>query len=216
MRRRRLVAIAAVPALAAAGCGAGPPIDQARPVGHEVVSLEVGSGIDVRLVHGRPGATVRAGRDVIDRVVTETRGNVLHVGIRDRGIVIGHDPLSDVGVQVAMPRLRDVRVDGSADVDLGDMHARSLRFQVRGTGDLRARGRVDRLVADIRGAADARLADLRARTARVVVAGAGDVDVNVRDRLAVVVRGAGDVTYRGDPEITRDVSGAGDVRRAPD
>jgi Putative auto-transporter adhesin, head GIN domain len=216
VRRRLVLAIPALSALAAAGCGAGPTIDQARPVGHRVVSLEVGSGIDVRLVRGRTGATVRAGRDVIDRVVTETRGDVLHVHVRDRGIVIGHDPLSDVSVRVAMPRLRDVRVDGSADVDLAEMHAHSLTFHVRGTGDLRARGHVDRLVADIRGAADARLADLRARTARVMVAGAGDVDVNVRDRLAVVVRGAGDVTYRGDPEVSRDVSGAGDIRRAPD
>jgi len=217
-RRRGLlpaVATAAAAGLAAAGCGAGSPVDVPRPVGAAVASLEVSSNVHVRVVRGAtPGVTVHAGRDVIDRVVTETHGAVLRVGLRDRGIVFGHDPLDDVRVRVALPRLRDVRVDGSGDLDLAGLRARSLSFRVRGTGDIAARGRVRRLVADIRGAGDARLAGLRARSARVTLIGAGDIDVSVSDRLDLVVRGAGDVTYHGNPLVHRHVSGAGDVRRA--
>jgi hypothetical protein len=171
--------------------------------------------VHVRIVPGaRPSVTVHAGRDVADRVVTETEGGVLRVAVRDRGIVIGHDPLDDVSVRVALPRLRDVRVQGSADVDLAGVPARMLAFTVRGAGHLQATGTVDRLTVDIRGAADAALAGLHARTARVTVRGAGNVDLSVARRLRVEVRGAGSVSYHGNPRVTRDVSGAGDIRQA--
>jgi Putative auto-transporter adhesin, head GIN domain len=210
------MALAGLAGLALAGCGAGPMIAQPRPVGESVRSLRISSSIDVR-VHraARPGVIVHAGRDVIDRVVTQTEGDVLRIAVRDRGIVIGSDPLANVSVDVSLPRLEDVFVDGSADVRLDRLRARALTFRVRGTGSLRAEGQVRRLVTDIKGAADARLARLQARNAHVSVQGAGGVDVSVSKRLSVLVRGAADITYRGDPVVTKDISGPGTVRHAP-
>jgi hypothetical protein len=214
MRWHAALPVAGLAALVLAGCGAGPTVDRPRPVGPDVRSLRVSSNIDVEVVHGgRPGAVVRAGRDVIGRVVTATEGDVLRIAVRDRGIVIGSDPLDHVQVQVTLPSLHDVEVDGSAELDLAGMRARTLTFRVRGAGDLEARGRVGHLVTDIRGAGDARLKDLHARTARVSVQGAGSVDVSVSRRLAVLVRGAGDITYHGDPVVTQDISGPGDIHR---
>jgi hypothetical protein len=214
--RRPAAALTALAALVLAGCGAGPMVAQPRPVGESVRSLRISSSIDVR-VHraARPGVVVHAGRDVIDRVVTQTEGDVLRIAVRDRGIVIGSDPLANVSVDVSLPRLDDVLVDGSADVRLDRLRARALTFRVRGTGSLRAQGQVSRLVTDIKGAADARLARLQARSAHVSVQGAGGVDVSVSKRLSVIVRGAADITYRGDPVVTKDISGPGTVRQAP-
>jgi hypothetical protein len=214
--RRPAVALAAVAGLVLAGCGAGPMVAKPRPVGESVRSLRISSSVDVR-VHraARPGVVVHAGRDVIDRVVTQTEGDVLRIAVRDRGIVIGSDPLANVSVDVSLPRLDDVLVDGSADVRLDRLRARALTFRVRGTGSLRAQGQVGRLVTDIKGAADARLAQLQARSAHVSVQGAGGVDVSVSKRLSVLVRGAADITYRGDPVVTKDISGPGTVSRAP-
>jgi hypothetical protein len=214
MRRTVLLAGAALAVPAFAGCGAGPMVERPRPVGDAVRSLRISSSIDVRVVHGdRPAAVVRAGRDVIGRVVTETEDGVLRIAVRDRGIVIGADPLAHVSVRVELPSVRDVEVDGSAGVDLAGLRARTLMFRVRGTGDLRARGRVGRLVTDIRGAGDAHLARLHARTARVSVRGTADIDVSVARRLAVTVRGAGDITYHGDPVVTSDLTGPSSIRR---
>jgi hypothetical protein len=213
--RRPAAALAALAGLGLAGCGAGPMVAQPRPVGEGVRSVRVSSGIDLRVHHAAgPGVVVHAGREVIDRVVTQTEGDVLRIAVRDRGIVIGSDPLANVSVDVSLPRLDDVLVDGSADVRLDRLQAHALTFRVRGTGSLFAQGRVGRLVTDIKGAADARLAQLRARSAHVSVEGAGGVDVAVSKRLSVHVRGAADITYRGDPVVTQDISGPGTVHRA--
>ena len=113
------MALSAFAALGRAGCGAGPMVAQPRPVAEDVRSLRISSGIDVRVHHAaRPGVVVHAGRAVIGRVVTQSQGDVLRIAIRDRGIVIGSDPLANVSIDVSLPRLDDVLVDGSADVRL--------------------------------------------------------------------------------------------------
>jgi hypothetical protein len=208
--RGAIVAAAALAAVVLAGCG-GPPVTQSRSVG-SFDRLDVSGALDVTVVQGaRTGVTVRGRKDVLGRVDTDVVDGTLHIGVHDRGIVIGSDPLDSVRVTVTAPRLGDVKVSGQADIDLGDVRADTLRFAVSGTGDLRARGRVDALDVQIHGAADANLGDLEARTARVEIHGAADIRLDVSDRLDVEIHGAGDVSYPGDPEVTKRINGAGDV-----
>ena len=210
---RRIAAIAAtLGALAVAGCG-GPPVDSARDVA-PFNRLEVAGGVHVVIAQGRRTAvTVHGREDVIDRVRTESSGGLLRVSVHDRGIVIGPDPMNDVSVRVIVPRLADVRIQGSGDVDLGDVETRSLHFAIQGAGDVTARGRVDALSAIIHGAGDANFSELAARTARVEIHGAASVTVDVAERLDVEIRGAGDVRYTGRPRVTQSIHGAGDVTR---
>ncbi len=149
---------------------------------------------------------------MIDRVITASSGGVLEIDIRDRGIVIGPDPLGDVQVEVAASALASVDVDGAGDVVLEDLDAQALELELRGAADVDASGTVDRLTATIQGAGNANLLDLRVRTARVVVQGAADAELNVSDELDVIVEGAGDVSYSGDPTVRSEVEGAGDLR----
>jgi hypothetical protein len=205
------IALGALCAVALTACGAGTPVDERRAVG-SFSALEVSGGVDVRVAHGpAPAVTVDAGEAVIDRVVTRVRGGVLHIGVRDRGIVIGRDPLRGARVRVTLPRLHDVTVDGSSDVDVSGLRARSLAFHMHGGGDVTAHGRVRSLDADITGSGDARLAGLSARTAHVVVSGPADVDLSVSDSLAIEVDGPGDVTYRGNPRVTQQITGPADI-----
>jgi hypothetical protein len=206
---KRLAAALAV--LALAGCG-GAPVDDTRVVAPFRV-LEVHDGVRVDLARGaRPAVRVRGRKDVIDRVDTNSASGVLRVGVHDRGIVIGSDPMDDVRVRVTAPRLDDVRIDGSGDVDLGDVTARSLHLAINGTGDVSAEGTVSALTVVIHGAGDADFSALHARTARVEIRGAASVAVDVSRRLDVDIRGAGEVRYTGRPEVTREIQGAGDVR----
>jgi hypothetical protein len=211
---RVVLAIAAVLAAGAlTGCG-GPPVDAARHVG-AFDRLDVSGGVHVQVVQGdRPGVTVRGRRDVLDRVTTETLDGTLRVAIHDRGIVIGPDPLDKVRVRVTAPRLADVRVSGQGDIDLGEVHADALHFDVSGAGELRARGRVDTLDVQIHGAADGNFSALEAREARVVAHGASHLALDVTDRLDVEIHGAGQVTYTGNPVVTKRVSGAGEITPA--
>jgi hypothetical protein len=191
--------------LLVAGCGGGDRTVETRQVA-PYDRLEVSESIDVQVVPG-DGREVRvaAGEHVIDRVVTESSGGVLKIDIRDRGIVIGPDPLNDVSVQVPASEVARVDIEGSGDV--------TLELRVQGAGDVEASGTVDRLVAEIQGAGDARLSQLSARTARVVVQGAADAELNVSDELDVTIQGAADVSYTGNPTVRSDIEGAGDIRR---
>lgn len=209
---RRLAALIPMIALAA-GCGGGDRIVETRQVA-SFDRLEVSESVDVKVVDG-DGRHVRvyAGENVIDRVVTESSGGVLRIDVRDRGIVIGSDPLGDAQVEVTADALEGVVIEGSSDVLLEDLDAQAFEIEVEGAGDLEASGSVDDLTATIQGAGDADLSDLSVRTATVTVEGAADAALNVSDELHVTVEGAGDVTYRGDPDVESEIEGAGDLRQ---
>jgi hypothetical protein len=200
-------------ALLFVACGGGERITESRDVA-AFDRLVVEDSVDVAVVPG-DGREVRvyAGEKVIDRVHTESIDGVLHVDVRDRGIVIGDDPLSDARVEVSATDLRAVTVEGSGDVNLSGVRGDELELDVQDAADLDATGSVDRLTATVRGAGDANLAGLAVGSAVVVVKDAADADLNVSDSLDVTVRGAADVTYRGNPEVDSDVQDAGDLRR---
>jgi hypothetical protein len=211
---RLLVLPALILAIVVAGCGGGPRTTQTREVG-SFDKLEVNSDIDVDVAPGDSGSVVvTAGENVIDHVVTESSGGVLHVDIRDHGIVIGDDPFKDVHVQVSADSLDGIRVQGSSDLRLGRIDRDELSIEVNGSGDIEASGTVGNLIATINGAGDAHLFDLEAKTATVTVQGAGDAELNVSDRLDATVQGAADIRYRGNPSVHQSVEGAGDISPA--
>jgi Putative auto-transporter adhesin, head GIN domain len=208
----RLLPVLAV-ALLVAGCGGGDRITETRAVA-PFDRLEIADSVDVEVVPGDGGEVrVYGGEDVLDRVDTESNAGVLRIDVRDRGIVIGPDPLGDVRVEVQASELDAVKIGSSGDVELGELDLPRLDLEIEGAGEVAASGTADRLTATIQGAGDAELSELAVRTARVVVQGAGEAHVNVSERLDVKVQGAADVIYRGHPRVTEDIDGAGDVRR---
>lgn len=195
-----------------AGCGGGERVVETREVA-PFQRLDVGDSLDVRVVPGDgTEVRVRAGEKVLDRVFTESAGGVLRLDIRDRGIVIGPDPLGDVRIEVAASALEGVAVHGASDVTLTDLEGDAIELDIGGASDVTAAGSVDRLTATIDGASDADLGELAARTARVSVNGAADAELNVSEELDVEIDGAADVRYRGHPRVRSDVQGAGELQ----
>jgi putative autotransporter adhesin-like protein len=207
----RLLLPALLLALIVAGCGGGPSVSETRSVG-PFQRIEVDGSMNVDVVPGdSTDVVVTAGEHVIDRVNTDSADGVLHVSIRDHGIVIGPDPYDDAHVQVSAGSPQGVRVVGSSDLKLGHVETDELSIEVDGSGDIEAAGTVGHLIATIQGSGNADLGDLQARTARVSVSGSGDAHVNASDRLDVTVQGSGDVSYRGQPRVSERVAGSGDV-----
>lgn len=115
-------------------------------------------------------------------------------------------------VRVRTPHLRDVALNGSGDVDIRGLEAGELRLGIRGSGDIRATGRIEKLEALIEGSGDLRLGALRAEEARVRIDGSGDAEVNASRALDALVNGSGDIRYRGEPRsLRRRVEGSGDI-----
>jgi hypothetical protein len=206
--------LAALAALAAAGCGSGPTTTQDRELG-DFTRVRAEGAVDVDVQGGRPGhVTVRAGEDVIDHVVTEVVGDTLVVRTTSRGLVIGPDGFDDARVLVEVPRLRGASSVGSSDLDVAGLAGGTILMEIEGSGDLAARGRVGTLDATVEGSGDADLQDLAAERADVRVEGSGDAEVHAVRELRAVVEGSGSIRYRGDPRVaTARSEGSGEIER---
>jgi hypothetical protein len=213
--RRGAAALAAAAALLAAGCDNGPPVTQTREI-TTFTRLEVSGDLelDVRLLNRPdPGVRITAGEQSIDRIRTELADETLRISTRSRGLTIGPDPLGPVSVSLGVPALVGLRVDGSADVTLSGLSAKTFELRVNGSGGVQARGRVDELELEVDGSADADLGELSTQSANVRIDGSGDTELRVARSLELVVEGSGNVTYRGRPSVSSRLEGSGDVRQ---
>jgi putative autotransporter adhesin-like protein len=217
--RRALALLAALGAAAAlTGCDSGPPVSQTRDLGG-FTRLEVAGDLSLNislLNRPDPGVRITAGSKAIDRIKTEVVGDVLRVSTKSRGLTIGPDPLGDVQISLGVPALLALRVDGPADVDLSGLSAKSFELRVDGSGDVRARGRVDDLESEVDGSADINLRDLSSQDASVRSDGSGDIDLRVARSLELILEGSGDVTYHGRPSVSSRLEGSGNVRQLDD
>ena len=215
MRRLVAILVAFGAAAALAGCDSGPSVSQTRDLGG-FTRLEVSGDIslDIGLLNRPdPGVRITAGSKSIDRIKTEVVGDVLRVTTKSRGLTIGPDPLGDVSISLGVPALTALRVDGQADVNLNGLSAKTFELRVSGSGDVKARGRVDDLEMEVDGSAATNLKDLATQNASVRIDGSGDSDLRVARSLELIVEGSGNVTYRGRPSVSSRLEGSGNVRQ---
>jgi hypothetical protein len=141
--RRRLLALAPALLLAVTGCDSGPPVTQTRDLtGFTRLEVSGDISLDVRLFNRPdPGVRITAGSKAIDRIRTEVEGGTLRISTKSRGLTIGPDPLGDVSVSLGVPALNGMEVDGSADVMLSGLSAKTFELRIDGSGDLRQEDR---------------------------------------------------------------------------
>ena len=216
MRRLLVVLLAALALPALTGCDSGPPVSQTRNVG-TFTRLEVSGDVNLNIAllnRPDPGVKITAGEKAIDRIRTQVIGDTLRVSTKSRGLTIGPDPIGAVSINLGVPALVGLRVDGPADVMLSGLSAKAFELRVSGSGDIQARGRVDDLEMEVDGSADTKLKDLATQNANVRIDGSGDSELQVAKSLELIVEGSGDVTYYGRPAVSSRLEGSGDVRAA--
>jgi hypothetical protein len=213
--RRRLLVLAPALLLAVTGCDSGPPVTQTRDLtGFTRLEVSGDISLDVRLFNRPdPGVRITAGSKAIDRIRTEVEGGTLRISTKSRGLTIGPDPLGDVSVSLGVPALNGMEVDGSADVMLSGLSAKTFELRIDGSGDIQARGRVDALEMEVDGSANSNLRDLATQNANVRIDGSGDTELTVARSLELVLEGSGDVVYHGRPTVSSRLEGSGDLRQ---
>ena len=107
--------------------------------------------------------------------------------------------------------MRSFAINGSGHLFLDNIKQDELKIAIRGSGDVRGNGEVDRLDLAIAGSGDADLVRLSVKRARVAIAGSGNADVSAQDKADVVIAGSGDIHLHGQPKLTSRVVGSGRV-----
>lgn len=192
--------------------------------------LEIVQGPEYALEISGPG-------DVLDRTLTEVRGDRLRIGHERFWPMWWFGAQSrTIEVRVTVPDLRRLDVSGAGDVILEglsgdslelrlsgagqiageDLEYRELEAVMSGAGSISATGEVETQSVRMSGVGEFDGRDLRSREASVELSGAGNATVWVTDSLDVRVSGAGSVDHYGNPQVDSQTSGAGSITNRGD
>lgn len=192
--------------------------------------LVVSTGIDVYLKQGENyKISVEADENLHDYIITEVKGNVLHVysdaNIRhaekkvayitmkdirsvktsSAGDVTGETPVKAQNLELSASSAGNIKLDVTAD---------ELEVNISSSGDITLTGETGILDADLSSAGDLNAHDLIAREAEISVSSAGDAEINVTERLTARASSAGDINYSGNPKmVDSNSSSAGSVHK---
>ncbi len=189
--------------------GSGDIVTQTRDLG-EFTRIESSGSFDIYVYVGqKQEVKVTFDDNLIDIVETKVHGKTLDIfcdeSFRSR---------RDCRIEIHIPELKAVKISGSGDVEIYELNGDVFEYQVSGSGDMRAEGKIGELEIKVSGSGDVDTRDLEAQDAYVRVSGSGDVKVFASESLTGRVSGSGDIQYYGDPQhVSRHVSGSGSIRK---
>lgn len=170
--------------------------------------------IDVRV--GKESSVVIEGKkDVIARVKTEVVDGELRVGLREGTFsLFSHDDLGNLTAHITTPDLAAFTLNGSGQGDIEGLTAGTTIITLDGSGDIKAKGKLDSLVLVVNGSGNADLSGLETAKASATVHGSGDATVDPRETLTAIVNGSGQINYlREGLKVTSVINGSGMVER---
>lgn len=187
---------------------------------------------------------IEADDEVLAMVVSEVRGETLHLGMEgdwlDRiGKMISSVFNSDsyrITYNLSVVRLEEVRISGKCKLTCKQLAADQLKLLVSGLGDLainqldcdslavvisgrgsfKASGRAAHQDIRISGSGDYEVPSLSSQSAKIVISGQGNAAVCVEDDLDITISGLGQVNYYGHPRLRQVISGFGRSKKLKD
>ncbi|HAT30933.1 MAG TPA: DUF2807 domain-containing protein [Janthinobacterium sp.] len=212
------------------GAGAGRDVrSETRPLGKNIVNLELNGPIDVTVRQGMtPLLTVRGEQRLLPNIDTNQDGATLRIG--PRGMLLHHrHPLQ---VEVVLPNLEQLEVHGSGDSTVNGFSGERFTLRLRGTGNVSFNGRYRQLRAGVYGGGDLNLnggnSDLvelemfgsgritasgSVKTLHAELSGTGDMDAEhlAADKASVALEGAGTASVFARRAVAVSLRGSGDV-----
>ena len=200
-------------------------------------SVAVSGSYDVVITQGSSESVkVDAPSEVIDKIITEVKGDVLvirtkegtnwnwSIGIGKKKMIV-YVSIKDVNA-VSLAGSGDVifkdglkatslkiKLTGSGDIS-GKVDVKNLESSIGGSGDITLSGRADNSVVSVVGSGDFTGQNLVTINTQVKVAGSGDARVNANDKIDASLVGSGDIHYTGSAKnISSSKAGSGSVSR---
>jgi len=187
-----------------------------------------GSGKLIVNLDAQPGALIKADENILPMVVSEVRGDTLHLGPRPGALFTGGTIVYEISAQ----SVELVRTSGSGDIEInGIVTGNELALQSEGSGKIRAKVDVKELESRIAGSGDVEVSgtaedfsllilgsgnvrgkELSGEKVKANIAGSGNVDLGTYKEIDVNIAGSGDLSYTGNPKLSTRVAGSGKVR----
>jgi Putative auto-transporter adhesin, head GIN domain len=170
--------------------------------------------VDVK-VGGESSVVIEGKKDLIDKVKTEVVDGELRIGLDDNLFsFLGSHDLSGLTAHVTIPELTAFTLNGSGKADIGGLNGGTTKFMLDGSGDIKAKGKLDTVNLVVNGSGTANLSALEAAKASAMVNGSGDAMVDPRETLAASINGSGQVTYVHEGvKVTSVIHGSGMVEK---
>jgi len=187
--------------------GSGNVAQESREVS-DFTGVELVGSAEVEVGFGESeSVVVEADDNLLPLVETRVRGGVLVISMKPNLSITTQHP---VRVRVTMKELDLAAIPGSGSIEITGLQAEQARFELAGSGTIRADGQVEDLDVILAGSGDLECEDLRSGSVSVRLSGSGTVEVFAEDELDVSIPGSGVVSYRGEPEsVRKTVTGSG-------
>lgn len=178
-----------------------------------------------------------ADADDIEKIVTEIRGDVLYVELKDRKNWFS-DQWNSMNKKfkayISAPDIRSIESAGSGSIQIvGTLKVEALDLEVAGSGNIKGTIDVEKLELVQSGSSNIRLAGKATRAefncsgsgnlqspeliidfCEVSISGSGNADLTVEKELSASLSGSGNIRYKGNAEITeKSISGVGKIRK---
>lgn len=194
--------------------------------------IELSAPVDLEVRSGKFGATLQMDEEVARHLTTTVQGDTLRISLDGRNLNVH----GKQRIQVTMPELRGVHIQGSGDADIaGFKDQKDLELRISGSGDLKfagtaaglmvsiegsgdvllAQGQAGALQAQIQGSGNLKASDFKAKSVSVAISGSGDADVRVAGgALSLSVNGSGDIRWTGDASaVSTATHGSGSIAK---
>jgi hypothetical protein len=162
--------------------------------------------------HGPPSVIVSGDQDLVQQV-SLNHGKLSGDDADDCFIpFFCSDHRHTVTVELHGVQLKEVRVNGVAEVDMGRLDQDKLTLRLSGAGKVEGEGRLDDLDVSISGAGDASFGGLAVARARVTVSGVGNAEIAPSQEADITISGVGNVRLDTRPaNLIKHVSGVGNI-----
>jgi hypothetical protein len=179
---------------------------ETRPA-QAATSAAFSGALEVEIRQGLPKLTIEAEADALRHIRSGFSGGKLSVWTE--GSFKTDRPMK---VKFWTPEIRAVEAKGATKLDVDRLSGPTVRVGLSGASRVHAKGRAERLIADVVGASEAHLDRVDAVAADVKASGASKVWVSVRKRLGAAASGASEIRYKGKPNaLKKDATGASSV-----
>ncbi|MFA6873212.1 MAG: head GIN domain-containing protein [Bacteroidaceae bacterium] len=191
-------------------------ITKQLPTPSDFHAIEIEGSADVEYRQsssGELGIRIYGSDNVIELLDIKVINGTLHISFKDHVSITGESKLI---VFVTSPRLEQVEITGSGDVDLkGTMRGEKLNVFITGSGDVKSDDLLYKEVnTAITGSGDVDLCVLKSNFVKAQISGSGDIDLKgSTEKLELIIGGSGEIEAERliANVVKASLSGSGDI-----